>query len=422
MGCFIFNLSFIDMLNTIEFPLVIQRGSGLDVHQRSVVATASGVDIPSITQTFGTFTSQVEELKVWLNSLGVTHIAMESTGIYWKPIFNILEKDFEIILVNARHIKNVPGHKTDKKDSAWISKLLLSGLLKPSFVPPAPIRELRELCRYKKKLIGQRVSERNRLHKVLEDANIKMASVMSDVFGVSGTMMINAIIDGQRDPVVLASMAKGTLRRKTEELRQSLEGSLSEHHIFMLRTLRSSIQNIESVLRSVEARIEEYAQAMDGEAELIQTVPGIGRETAVSILSEIGTDMDVFPSKLHISSWAGISPGNNESAGKKKSGKTTHGNKHLKVTLVEAAWAATRTKDTYYSRKYKSLITRKGARKALVAIAHKILVAVYQILKNREPYSEPDDRGYQEKRKQALIKRSLERLHELGVDLRLNLI
>lgn len=207
-----------------EFPLVLERGRGLDVHQKTVVATVQGTDIEVETRTFGTFTSELKELGLWLNSLGVTHIAMESTGIYWKPVFNILEEDFEILLVNARHIKNVPGRKTDRKDSAWITKLLLSGLLKGSFVPSAQYRELRDLCRYKRKLIGMKVSERNRLHKQLEDANIKIASVISDVFGVSGSLIVEQLIQGEEDPLLLASLAKGQLRKKIPALQLALEG------------------------------------------------------------------------------------------------------------------------------------------------------------------------------------------------------
>ena len=237
------------MSTQIEFEQVIQRGCGLDVHQKTIVSTVRGIDVATETRTFGTFTSQIEELKVWLNSLSITHIAMESTGVYWKPVYNILEEDFKIILVNARHIKHVPGHKTDKKDSEWIAKLLLSGLLKGSFVPAEWIRELRDLCRYKRKLIAQRVAQRNRVHKILEDANIKLASVASDIFGVTGTLIIDALIQKQEDPEYLANLAKGSLRKKMADLKLSLQGRLTEHHRFMLSTLRDSINRKSSYSR-----------------------------------------------------------------------------------------------------------------------------------------------------------------------------
>lgn len=403
------------MSSQIEFEQVIQRGCGLDVHQKTVVATVSGIDVEIDTRTFGTFTAQIEELKTWLNSLSITHIAMESTGVYWKPVYNILEEDFKIILVNARHIKNVPGHKTDKKDSEWIAKLLLSGLLKGSFVPTEWIRELRDLCRYKRKLIAQRVAQRNRLHKILEDANIKLASVASDIFGVTGTLIIDALIRKQDDPEYLANLAKGSLRKKMADLKLSLQGRLTEHHRFMLATLRDSIDSINAQIGHIEARIERYAVELQQEVDLLQTIPGIGKETAMNILAESGNDMEVFPDHKHLASWAGVSPGNNESAGKKKSTRITHGNKYLKTALVKAAWAASHTKDTYLGRKYGAIAARRGSKKALIAVAHKILTGLYYILKNKEPYLEPDDTTYQEKRKQAQIKKSLERLRGLGV-------
>lgn len=408
------------MKGLTEFPLVLERGCGLDVHQKTVVATVQGTDIEVETRTFGTFTSELKELGLWLNSLGVTHIAMESTGIYWKPVFNILEEDFEILLVNARHIKNVPGRKTDKKDSAWITKLLLSGLLKGSFVPSAQYRELRDLYRYKRKLIGMKVSERNRLHKQLEDANIKIASVLSDVFGVSGSLILEQLIQGEEDPLLLANLAKGQLRKKIPALQLALEGHLRDHHRFMLKTLCQSIKSIENTIREVETRIEHYLQSLSEEMALLETIPGVGRQTAGQILAEITPDMSAFPDHKHLASWAGIAPGSNESAGKKKSTKITHGNKHLKTALVEAAWAASHTKDTYLNRKFVSLVSRRGPKKALVAVGHKILIASYHILKTRQPYQEPDDTTFREKRKQAFIKKSLERLRELGVEIRLN--
>lgn len=408
------------MPNVVEFPQLIERGCGLDVHQQTVVATIKGAGIVEETRTFGTFTCDLEILKTWLQENHITHLAMESTGVYWKPVYNILSADFEIILVNARHIKNVPGHKTDKKDSSWIAKLLLSGLLKGSFIPEQSIRELRELYRYKRKLIGQRVAERNRLQKILQDANIKLTSVVSDLFGATGSAILQALTEGQTDPFYLASLAKGSLKNKKAELQLALQGRLTLHHQFMLKIHIRALDNIESLIADIDERINQCQEPYQQQLQLLQTIPGVGRETAGGIIAEIGCDMEAFPSEKHLASWAGVCPGNNESAGKKKSERTTHGNKTLKTALTEAAWAASHTKDSFLRRKYNSLITRRGKKKALIAVGHKILCAAYFILKNMEEYKEPDETMLLEKRKQAQIGRYLKRLHELGVSPRLN--
>lgn len=408
------------MPNVVEFPQLIERGCGLDVHQQTVVATIKGAGIVEETRTFGTFTCDLEILKTWLQENHITHLAMESTGVYWKPVYNILSADFEIILVNARHIKNVPGHKTDKKDSSWIAKLLLSGLLKGSFIPEQSIRELRELYRYKRKLIGQRVAERNRLQKILQDANIKLTSVVSDLFGATGSAILQALTEGQTDPFYLASLAKGSLKNKKAELQLALQGRLTLHHQFMLKIHIRALDNIESLIADIDERINQCQEPYQQQLQLLQTIPGVGRETAGGIIAEIGCDMEAFPSEKHLASWAGVCPGNNESAGKKKSERTTHGNKTLKTALTEAAWAASHTKDSFLRRKYNSLITRRGKKRALIAVGHKILCAEYFILKNMEEYKEPDETMLLEKRKQAQIGRYLKRLHELGVSPRLN--
>ena len=329
----------------IVFEQVVHRGCGIDVHKKNVVATIRGDGIKVETRTFSTFTKELKLLSDWLKAAGVTHVAMESTGIYWKPVYNILEPDFEVILVNARHIKHVPGHKTDRKDSAWIAKLLLSGLLKGSFIPPQNFRELRELYRYKRKLIGQRTAECNRLQKVLEDANIKIASVLSDVFGVSGTAMLKAIVDGETKPEVLAELAKGTLRKKKKELALALEGNITNHHRFMLRISLKAIDNIDGLVDEVDGQIDDHLVAYQEQFELLQTIPGVGEETATAIIAEIGTDMSVFPNQHHLASWAGLCPGNNESAGKKKSERVSPGNKSLKTALVEAAMGGISSKE-----------------------------------------------------------------------------
>jgi transposase len=301
----------------IEFEQVVDRGCGIDVHKEILVATVAGTGLREETRTYRTFTNSLVELKEWLAESGVTHVAMESTGVYWKPVFNVLEDGFEVMLVNARHVKNVPGHKTDKRDSRWLTKLLLSGLLKASFIPPAETRQMRDLFRYRRKLTGQISSEKNRLQKILEDANIKLSSVVSDVFGVSATRIIDALLEGQEDIGELVKLGHPRLARK-DELNEALVGRLTEHHRFMMRAIRKSIANIEELVAEVDARIDEQTKECETEISLLQTIPGVGKETAVGIIAEIGTDMDVFPDERHLASWAGMSPGSNESAGKKK--------------------------------------------------------------------------------------------------------
>lgn len=397
----------------ISFEQVVSRGCGLDVHQENVVATIRGNGLEEQTRTFSTFTSSLMDLVAWLEESGITHVAMESTGVYWKPVFNILEPHFELILVNARHIKYVPGHKTDRNDSAWIAKLLLSGLLKGSFIPPQYTRELRELYRYKRKVIGQRSSEYNRLQNILETANIKLSTVVSDVFGASGWSMISAIIDGEQDPMILANLAKGRLKIKKQELILALEGHLNEHHRFMLSLSKTAILQLNELVCQVDNRIDQYLKKWEEEVKLLQTIPGVQKQTATAILAEIGTDMHAFPNQHHLASWCGLCPGNNESAGKKKSERINHGNRSLKTALVEAAWAAAHTKESYLKRRYYALSTRRGKKRALIAIAHKILIAAYFILKNRVSYMEPDNQEWLKKRKQAQINNYLRRLREL---------
>lgn len=370
-----------------QFPIIIERGCGMDVHKDTVVATIRGTDVEISTQTFNTFSEDLTELICWLQNHGVTHIAMESTGVYWKPVYYMLEEFFEILLVNARHIKNVPGQKTDKKDSEWIAKLLLSGLLKGSFVPPQQIRELRGLHRHRRKLIGQRTAEKNRLQNVLEDANIKLRSVLSDVFGVSGLAMVHALACGQTDPEKLCQLAKGSLRNKKDMLRKALKGRITAHHRFMLNLILNSISHINNQIALVEAQMDKYLVSMSQQVDLLKSIPGVSTQIAAGILAEIGTDMEHFPSHRHLASWAGICPGNNESAGKMYSSRITHGNKHLKTTLVEAAWVASRSKaNPTLAIKHKMLSHRIGRKKATIAIGHKILTAAYHVLRDQQPY------------------------------------
>ena len=306
--------------NEITFEQIIERGCGIDVHKKVIVATIRGTGIKEITKSFSAFTVSIEALRDWLKEHGITHVAMESTGVYWKPIFNILEEDFDIILVNARHIKNVPGKKTDKKDSKWIAKLLLSGLLKGSFIPPKPIRELRDLTRYRKKVVGQIASEKNRLQKILEDANIKLSSVVSDMSGATATKIINAMISGEEDIKELVKFRHGKMQTSIEELAMSLKGNLTEHHKFMLTTIKESITEKEILIEKLNKRIDEQLKGneLELDAKLLQTIPGVGKDASAGIIAEVGNNMDQFPNEQHLASWAGMSPGNNESAGKKK--------------------------------------------------------------------------------------------------------
>ena len=302
----------------IEFIQVVKVGCGIDVHKSIIVATVRKSENEFETREFGAYTSSLTSLRDWCKAEGVTHVAMESTGVYWKPVFNVLEEDFEIILVNARHVKNVPGHKTDKKDSRWLSKLLLSGLLKGSFIPPKDIRELRDLVRYKKKVTAQAASEKNRIIKILEDANIKLSSVLSNVDGAVGMNIINSIIAGQIDANELVKFYHGKIKVSKAEFKQALEGKITAHHCFMLQLHKDSIEDKERLISRIEAEIDEVVKAYQVEIDLLQSIPGVGKDSAVSIVSEIGTDMEKFPNENHLSSWAGMSPGNNETGGKKK--------------------------------------------------------------------------------------------------------
>lgn len=307
------------MKKEIVYQQVIEVGCGLDVHKETIVATIRSSSKDYETREFSSFTSSLTELRDWCKTKNVTHIAMESTGVYWKPVYNVLEDDaFEIVLVNARHVKNIPGHKTDKKDSAWLSKLLLSGLLKGSFIPPVDIRELRDLVRYKKKLTQFIAAEKNRMIKTLEDCNIKLSSVVSDVQGVSATKMVNAIIDGETDTEKLVAFAHGRLNTDKETIKKALEGKVTKHHRFMLQMIRESIRVNENLISKLDVQIEKAAEQYKVELDLLQTIDGVGKDSAISIISEIGADMNQFPNEHHLASWSGLSPGNNESGGKKK--------------------------------------------------------------------------------------------------------
>ena len=360
--------------------------AGLDVHKKTVVACvrrlAANGKVHKEVRTFGTMTSNLLSLADWLAQEGVTHAAMESTGVYWKPVWNILDEQFQLLLVNARHIKQVPGRKTDVKDSEWIAELLQHGLLRGSFVPPAPQRELRELTRQRMQLMHQKASVANRIQKILEDANVKLASVATDVLGVSARDMLQAIIAGQENPAVLADLARRKLRAKIPELQSALQGRVTEHHRFMLKLLLDQVTQLEELIERLSQRITATLPASMKEAlpRLVQ-VPGVAARATENILAEIGTNMGQFPTAGHLCSWVGMCPGNNASAGKHKSGRTTKGNQWLRSTLVQVAWAASHTKDTYVATQYRRLAGRRGKKRALVAVAHTILIILYHLLK-----------------------------------------
>ncbi len=410
------------MANTtqhIEFEQIIEKGCGIDVHKKIIVATIRGSDIKEETRTFNGFTESIESMRDWLQLHNITHIAMESTGVYWKPIYNILEDGFEILLVNARHIKNVPGRKTDKKDSKWIAKLLLSGLLRGSFIPPKPTRELRDLTRYKRKVIEQISAEKNRLQKILEDSNIKISSVVSSTSGATATNIINAMIDGEQNIDELLKFRHGRIQSSVEDMISALKGNLTEHHKFMLRIIKESINDKQILLGKLDKQIEDHLKKheLELDSKLLQTIPGVGKDGVAYLLAEIGSDMDQFPDEKHLSSWAGMSPGSNESAGKKKSSRITHGNKYLRTMLVQFAWAATRTKGTYLRSKYDSLVIRRGKKRALIAVGHKILIAAYFILRDKVEYKELGYDYLQNLKKDKKIERHLKILKELGIEI-----
>jgi transposase len=394
--------------------IIVERGAGLDVHKHSVVACVMGTGIRKEIRTYSTMTNDLFRLKTWLKEREITHVAMESTGIYWKPIFNILEDAFEVILVNARHVKNVPGRKTDVQDSEWLCKLLRSGLVRGSFIPPKPVRELRDLTRYKRKLIQSITAEKQRVEKILEDANIKLSSIASNTFGTSGARIIEELLKGELRPHEMAELSKGRLRKRKEELKEALVGNVEEHHKRMIRTSLEHINAMEEIFSNVEQKIQEKIEChFKEEFELLKTIPPV-KDSASVIIAEMGVNMDLFPTEAHLSSWAGMSPGNNESAGKKKSGATTHGNVYLKTILTEFAWIASKMKGTYLWSKYQSLIGRKGKKKTLVAVGHKILISAYQILKYRVPYKELGANYLDERKKERIARSYIKRLTNLG--------
>jgi len=362
------------------------------------------------TRTFSTMTRDLLKLKDWLTENDVEVVAMESTGVYWKPIFNILENDFQMILANPQYLKKVPGKKSDVKDCEWIASLLRCGLIPASFIPQRPIRELRELNRTRRKLVGMMSSEKNRIQKVLEDANIKLASVVSKIDGVSSMTMIQALLDKDRlSKEEITDMARGKLKSKVDQLVEALNGKVTDHHRFLLKLHLNNIAFLADQVQEIDEQIQKLMIPFQKEESLIQAIPGISKISAKAIISEIGVDMSQFPSEAHLASWAGICPGNNESAGVKKSGKIRKGNRYLKAILIEVAWAASRTKGSAFSAIYNNIAKRRGKKRALVAVGHQILIAVYRTLKTGELFV---DQGAE-----AIYRRNLESRQQSAIRL-----
>lgn len=380
----------------------------------TVVFTIRGEGIEYVTKRYSTFTSSLTKLKEWLIKQEATHIVMESTEVYWKPIFSILGDDFVILLVNTRNMKNVPRHKTDKKDSRWQVKLLLSGLLKGSLIPDRPFRELRDLARYRKKLVQQVTADNNRFLKILENANNKLSMVLSDVFGVSGRKMVNRILSIENyRPKELIQCMHGGVKASREDIQEALTGYITDHHKFMLRTILGNIAKTESTIAEIGLRMDAVLEPYYLKRVLLETIPEVGHEVAFAIITEIRTYMSRFPDQKHPASWAGMSPGSNKSAGKNKSGQITLGNKHFRVHLTESSWATSKTKNTFFSSKYKSLVGRRGKKKAIITLGHKILIAYYFIIKDKVEYKELGKDYLDNFRKDKLIayyKKQIERL------------
>ncbi|MEL7657721.1 MAG: IS110 family transposase [Bacillota bacterium] len=388
---------------------------GLDVHKKSITAcivTPKGKEI----KTFGTMTRNLIELVDWIKKSRCTHVAMESTGDYWKPIYNLLElEDLQLLLVNAQHIKAVPGRKTDVKDAEWITRLLRHGLVQGSFVPDRDQRELREIVRYRRSIIEERAREVNRIQKVLEGGNIKLASVASNILGVSARNMLEAIIQGEKDTEVLADFAQKKLKAKKDDLKLALEGRLGEHQVLMIEKQLGHIDYLDDLIKELDEEVEKRMLPFVEDLELLDSIPGVGRRIAQQIIAEVGTDMSRFPTPGHLCSWAGMTPGHDESAGKKKSAKTRKGNKKLRSALTEAAKAASRQKNTYLSAQYHRIAARRGKNRAAIAVGHTILSLVHILLTRKQAYVDLGFDYLEQRKKEIIVKQSIKKLESLGL-------
>jgi transposase len=397
------------------------RCAGLDVHKDSVVARIRCVSEPvhDEVKTFATTTSALLELNEFLSAQGVTHVAMEATGVYWKPVWHLLEGDFELILANAQHIRNVPGRKTDVSDAGWIADLLAHGLIRSSFVPPAPIQELRDLTRTRKQLVREVSQHSSRIQKVLEDANLKLGSVLSNVLGKSGRAILEALIAGQSDPERLADLAQGTARKKRAELIEALHGRIRPHHCGLLKVHLKLVATLEQAIADIDATVGKALASIHESARLLTTMPGISDVTAHVIVAEVGVDMTRFASDAHLRSWAGFCPRSDESAGKRRSTRVRKGAPWLKTTLVSAAWAAVRVKESYLQAQFHRLRARRGAKKAILAVASSMLTAAYHMLKNRVEYQDLGASHFTRRDREKIILRLVRRINDLGCQVQL---
>ncbi len=404
--------------------IIYTRCAAIDVHKRTAVATIGLVEEQGRrskqTRTFSTMLADLERLADWLIEHGVTHVAVESTGVYWRPIFNVLEaRGVVVVLANAAHVKAVPGRKTDVRDSEWLLDLMQHGLIRGSFIPPAPIRELRELTRYRTSLIEEHTRGVNRIHKLLEDMNIKLAAVATDILGVSGRAMLEALAAGETDPQVLAGLAKRRLRRKAAELAQALAGRVKPHHRFLLRELLDHLDYLKGAIERLSAEIEQRMAPYAAALELLCSITGIKQRTAEVIIAELGTDLNAWPSAKHLCSWAALCPGNDESAGKRRSGRTRKGNRWLRAALLQAAWAAIRTKGSSFGAQFRRIAKRRGEKRAAVAVAHSLLTVIYHVLTRGVFYEEAGAAYFERREPGQVADYHRRRLEELGYEVRL---
>jgi transposase len=401
--------------------LLYPRCAGLDLHKDSVVARVRCVTEPvhDEVKIFGTTTSELMELNEWLRSHQVTHVAMEATGIYWKPVWHLLEGDFELVLANAQHIKNVPGRKTDVNDATWIAELLAHGLIRSSFVPPPPIQELRDVTRERKQLVREVVQHSTRIQKILEDANIKLGSVLSDVMGKSGMDILNAIVEGESDPQKLADLARGNARKKRAELVQALHGRVRDHHRRLLKMHLTLVKAVQEAIAELDATLGKSLASIQAAVRLLTTIPGVREVTAYTIVATIGLDMTRFLTDAHLRSWACICPRNDESAGKRRSTRVRKGGNWLKTALITAAWSAVNVKGSYFQAQFQRLKARRGAKKAILAVASSLLTAAYHMLKNGVEYQDLGSDHFVRRDRSKMINRLVKRLNDLGCEVTL---